>query len=229
MTTKERYEGVIRWFQENRPVAETELHYHDPFQLLIAVILSAQCTDKRVNMVTPALFEAYPTPQALALATPEEVFPYIKSVSYPNNKSKHLVGMARTLVDEFGRRSPLGGRRAAEAARRRAQDSQRRCLGGLPQRGHGGRHPRLPGLEPHRAHQPLEDSARDREDPGQEHTGPLCCPLPTTGSSCTAGTCAPPASPTAWSAAYDEYCKFYNRSGKKPAGVRIAVKSNIHT
>ena len=86
MTTKERYEGVIRWFQENRPVAETELHYHDPFQLLIAVILSAQCTDKRVNMVTPALFEAYPTPQALALATPEEVFPYIKSVSYPNNK-----------------------------------------------------------------------------------------------------------------------------------------------
>ena len=102
MTTKERYEGVIRWFQENRPVAETELHYHDPFQLLIAVILSAQCTDKRVNMVTPALFEAYPTPQALALATPAEVFPSITSVSYPHNKSKHLVGMARTLVEEFG-------------------------------------------------------------------------------------------------------------------------------
>lgn len=106
MTTKERYEGVIRWFQENRPVAETELHYHDPFQLLIAVILSAQCTDKRVNMVTPALFEAYPTPQALALATPEEVFPYIKSVSYPNNKSKHLVGMARMLLEKFGGEVP---------------------------------------------------------------------------------------------------------------------------
>ena len=102
MTTKERYEGIIQWFQENRPVAETELHYHDPFQLLVAVILSAQCTDKRVNMVTPALFEAYPTPQAMAQATPEEVFPYIKSVSYPNNKSKHLVGMARTLIEEFG-------------------------------------------------------------------------------------------------------------------------------
>ena len=101
MTTKERYENVIRWFQENRPVAETELHYKDPFQLLVAVILSAQCTDKRVNMITPALFEAFPTPQDLANATPEEVFPYIKSVSYPNNKSKHLVGMARMLLEKF--------------------------------------------------------------------------------------------------------------------------------
>ena len=90
MTTKERYAGVIKWFQENKPIAETELQYHDPFQLLIAVILSAQCTDKRVNMITPALFEAFPTPQDLAAATPEEVYTYIKSVSYPNNKSKHL-------------------------------------------------------------------------------------------------------------------------------------------
>ena len=85
MTTKERYAGVIKWFQENKPIAETELQYHDPFQLLIAVILSAQCTDKRVNMITPALFEAFPTPQDLAAATPEEVYTYIKSVSYPNN------------------------------------------------------------------------------------------------------------------------------------------------
>ena len=164
MTTKERYEGVIRWFQENRPVAETELHYHDPFQLLIAVILSAQCTDKRVNMVTPALFEAYPTPQALALATPEEVFPYIKSVSYPNNKSKHLVGMARTLVDEFGGVVP----------------SEVNELQKLPGVGRSGRHPRLPGLQPHRTHQPLEDSARNRKDTGQEHTGTSashCSPL----------------------------------------------------
>lgn len=106
MTTKERYENVIRWFQENRPVAETELHYKDPFQLLVAVILSAQCTDKRVNMITPALFEAFPTPQDLANATPEEVFPYIKSVSYPNNKSKHLVGMARMLLEKFGGEVP---------------------------------------------------------------------------------------------------------------------------
>lgn len=101
MTTKERYAGVIKWFQENKPIAETELQYHAPFQLLIAVILSAQCTDKRVNMITPALFEAFPTPQDLAAATPEEVYTYIKSVSYPNNKSKHLVGMARTLIEQF--------------------------------------------------------------------------------------------------------------------------------
>lgn len=84
------------------PVAETELQYKDPFQLLIAVILSAQCTDKRINMITPALFEAFPTPEALAASTPEEVFKYIKSVSYPNNKAKHLVGMARCLLEEFG-------------------------------------------------------------------------------------------------------------------------------
>lgn len=102
MTLKERYQGVIEWFTNNMPVAETELHYDSPFQLLVAVILSAQCTDKRVNMITPALFEAYPTPEKMAAATPEEVFEYIKSVSYPNNKSKHLVGMARRLLDEFG-------------------------------------------------------------------------------------------------------------------------------
>lgn len=102
MTLKERYQGVIEWFTNNMPVAETELHYDSPFQLLVAVILSAQCTDKRVNMITPALFEAYPTPEKMAAATPGELFEYIKSVSYPNNKSKHLVGMAHRLLDEFG-------------------------------------------------------------------------------------------------------------------------------
>ena len=102
MTKKERYNGVIGWFEENMPVAETELHYQDPFQLLIAVILSAQCTDKRINLITPALYEVYPTPEKLAEATPEEVFEYIKSVSYPNNKSKHLVGMAKMLLADFG-------------------------------------------------------------------------------------------------------------------------------
>jgi endonuclease-3 len=106
MTRKERYKNVIGWFEENRPAAGTELQYINPFQLLIAVILSAQCTDKRINNVTPALFEAYPTPGKLAQATPEEIFEYIKSVSYPNNKSKHLVGMARMLVDDFGGRVP---------------------------------------------------------------------------------------------------------------------------
>ena len=101
MTKRERYRGVIGWFEKNRPVVETELQYIDPFQLIIAVILSAQCTDKRVNMITPALFEAYPTPEKLSKATPEDVNEYIKSVSYPNNKSKHLVGMANMLINEF--------------------------------------------------------------------------------------------------------------------------------
>ena len=90
------------WFRINRPIAETELHYKNPFQLLIAVILSAQCTDKRVNMITPALFRDFPTPEALAAASPEVIFEYIRSVSYPNNKAKHLAGMARMLVEEFG-------------------------------------------------------------------------------------------------------------------------------
>ena len=101
MTKKERYEKVISWFEANRPAAETELDYKDPYSLLVAVILSAQCTDKRVNIITPPLMEAYPTPQAMAQATPEEVFEYIKSCSYPNNKSKHLVGMAKMLVSDF--------------------------------------------------------------------------------------------------------------------------------
>jgi endonuclease-3 len=101
MRKEERYKGVIGWFTEHVPIAETELHYEDPFQLLIAVILSAQCTDKRVNIVTPPLFEVFPTAEVLAASTPEVVFEYIKSVSYPNNKAKHLVGMARMLINDF--------------------------------------------------------------------------------------------------------------------------------
>ncbi|MCC8143280.1 MAG: endonuclease III [Tannerellaceae bacterium] len=101
MKKEERYNGVLSWFKENVPVAETELHYENPFHLLIAVILSAQCTDKRVNMITPALFEAFPTPEVLAASSPEVVYEYIKSVSYPNNKAKHLVGMAQMLLKEF--------------------------------------------------------------------------------------------------------------------------------
>lgn len=106
MTVKERYERVIEWFSRAMPVAETELHYDNPYQLLVAVILSAQCTDKRVNMITPALFGAFPTPEAMAAATPEDIFPYIKSCSYPNNKSRSLAGMARRLVEEFGGEVP---------------------------------------------------------------------------------------------------------------------------
>ena len=101
MRKEERYKGIVDWFSKNMPVAESELHYKNPYQLLIAVILSAQCTDKRVNQITPALFEAFPTPEVLAVSTPEVVFEYIRSVSYPNNKSKHLVGMAQKLVSEF--------------------------------------------------------------------------------------------------------------------------------
>lgn len=93
---------MIGWFKENVPVAESELHYEDPYQLLVAVMLSAQCTDKRVNMTTPKLFERYPTVQHLAEASEEEVYEYIRSISYPNSKARHLVGAAKMLVDEFG-------------------------------------------------------------------------------------------------------------------------------
>lgn len=101
MTKKERFEKVIAYFQEQMPTAETELHYSDPYELLVAVILSAQCTDKRVNMVTPALFERFPEAESLAEASSDEVFQYIRSISYPNNKAKHLVGMAKMLVEDF--------------------------------------------------------------------------------------------------------------------------------
>ena len=106
MTQKERYERMIAYFEVARPEAQSELHYENAFQLLVAVILSAQCTDKRVNLTTPALFAAYPDAAAMAQATPEEIFGYIHSISYPNNKSRHLVGMARKLVADFGGEVP---------------------------------------------------------------------------------------------------------------------------
>ncbi len=106
MTKRQRYEAVIAYFQEAMPVAETELRYDNVFQLLVAVVLSAQCTDKRVNMVTPALFEAFPTAEAMAAATEDEVLAYVKSVSYPNSKARHLVAAARQLVERFGGQVP---------------------------------------------------------------------------------------------------------------------------
>jgi len=106
MNQKERYSKVIAWFEQNMPEVKTELHYSDPFQLLISVILSAQCTDKRVNTVTPALFEAFPAPEVLAVSNPETVYEYIKSVSYPNNKAQHLVGMSKMLMAEYGGKVP---------------------------------------------------------------------------------------------------------------------------
>ena len=101
MRKKELYDKVIAYFEQAMPVAETELNYGNPFELLIAVILSAQCTDKRVNLITPPLFRDFPTPEALASSTPEVIFQYIRSVSYPNTKAKHLVGMAQMLVKDF--------------------------------------------------------------------------------------------------------------------------------
>ncbi len=107
MTKKERYKKVLQYFLENAPNAETELLYDNPFQLLVAVILSAQCTDKRVNITTPFIFEKYPTPETLANASFDELFPLIKSISYPNNKTKHLIGMATLLVENFNSEVPL--------------------------------------------------------------------------------------------------------------------------
>lgn len=106
MTVKQRYAGVIEWFEHNMPDPRTELEYDTPFHLLLAVILSAQCTDKRVNMVSPALFAAYPDAAAMAAATEEEVYEYIKSISFPNNKTRHLLRAARMLHEEFGGEVP---------------------------------------------------------------------------------------------------------------------------
>jgi len=106
MTLKERYALTISYFTENMPVAETELTYDNPYSLIVAVILSAQCTDRRVNMITPALLERFPSAHSMAAADPSEIFEYIKSCSYPNNKSKHLSGMARMLVEKFGGKVP---------------------------------------------------------------------------------------------------------------------------
>lgn len=101
MTRKERYEAVISWFEEHMPVAETELHYGSPFELLVAVILSAQCTDKRVNLITPRLFKQYPTAEVMARAEVEDIFELIRSVSYPNAKAKYLVATSKLLVERF--------------------------------------------------------------------------------------------------------------------------------
>lgn len=107
MTRKEKYAFVIAYFQQHNPNAETELLYDNPFQLLVSVILSAQCTDKRVNITTPPLFEAYPDAQAMAKAGFNELYPFIKSISYPNNKTRHLMGTARLLTEKFDGQVPL--------------------------------------------------------------------------------------------------------------------------
>jgi len=107
MKKKERYQKVIDYFLEHVPVAETELTYENPFQLLVAVILSAQCTDKRVNLTTPAIFKKYPSPQHMAKASFDDLFPLVKSISYPNNKTKHLIGMSQLLINDFKGEVPM--------------------------------------------------------------------------------------------------------------------------
>lgn len=106
MTLKERYGAVLDYFRNNVPVAESELHFNSDYELLVSVILSAQCTDKRVNLVTPALFATYPTVEALSKATEEDIYPFIKSVSYPNNKARNLAAMARTVMTDFEGKIP---------------------------------------------------------------------------------------------------------------------------
>jgi endonuclease-3 len=107
MTRKERYKFVIEYFEKNMPLAETELEFTDPYQLLVAVILSAQCTDKRVNLTTPAIFKKYPDVKSLSKASIDELFPLIKSISYPNNKTKYLIGMARKVANDFNSKIPM--------------------------------------------------------------------------------------------------------------------------
>lgn len=106
MKKKERFQAFIQYFKEEKPEPQTELNYRNPYELLVAVILSAQCTDKRVNIVTPALFRDFPTPEILSQASFDALFPYIKSISYPNNKTKHLLGMAKMLVEDFNSEIP---------------------------------------------------------------------------------------------------------------------------
>lgn len=107
MTRKERYAFVIDYFQQHMPIAETELEFEDPYELLVATILSAQCTDKRVNITTPAIFKKYPNVQSLSKATFDDLFPFIKSISYPSNKTKHLIGMANKVIEKFSGKIPM--------------------------------------------------------------------------------------------------------------------------
>ena len=169
MRKEERYKGVLNWFNEHVPVAETELHYDNPYQLLIAVILSAQCTDKRVNMITPALFRDFPTPEVMAASTSEVIFEYIRSVSYPNNKSKHLVGMAKMLMSDFDGVVPSDI--VAKVARRRPQDGKRHSLGRLQQASNGCRHTCVPRSQPHRPDKQQQNPVGNGKGVGEAYPG----------------------------------------------------------
>ena len=176
MRKKERYEKVIAWFQDNIPVAETELHYNNPYELLIAVILSAQCTDKRVNIITPPLYKDFPTPEALAATTPEVIFEYIRSVSYPNNKAKHLVGMAKMLVNDFNSEVPdnLEDLIKLPGVGRKTANVIQSVV--FKKSGNGGRYTRVPCQPPYRTgarqlHHPVQRGKRTGEEySGKAHT-----------------------------------------------------------
>ena len=230
MTTKARYAGVIEWFQSHMPVAESELHYGNPYELLVSVILSAQCTDKRVNMTTPALFAAFPTPQAMAQATPEEIYPYIKSISYPNNKARNLAGMARMLCEEFGgevpsdldqlRRLPGVGRKTANVVG--AVIWQKEVM---PVDTHVFRVSARIGLS-RNAKTPLQTEFNSKKT-----SPPTCFRWPTTGSFSTAAMSASPALPSAANVASPRGANTMRRRlQKRPRSERVcfvAIKSYI--
>lgn len=171
MRKEERYKGVLNWFNEHVPVAETELHYDNPYQLLIAVILSAQCTDKRVNMITPALFRDFPTPEVMAASTSEVIFEYIRSVSYPNNKSKHLVGMAKMLMSDFDGVVPSDIDELQKLPGRRPQDGKRHSLGRLQQASNGCRHTCVPRSQPHRPDKQQQNPVGNGKGVGEAYPG----------------------------------------------------------
>ncbi len=152
MTRKQRFDFVIAWFSEHAPDAETELIFDNPYQLLVSVILSAQCTDKRVNMVTPAFFAHFPGPGTLAKAHFDEVFPFIRSISYPNNKTKHLIGMANMLVTDFKGEVPLTVEELTQTARCRQKNGQCNYIGNRPATQYGGRYPCVPCFGADRSH-----------------------------------------------------------------------------
>ena len=158
MTLKERYAGVIAWFEEHMPVAESELAYGSPYELLVAVILSAQCTDKRVNMTTPALFEAFPTPQAMAAATPRADLSLHQEHLLSQQQGEKPGGHGPHALRGVRRRSTERSEGAATSARRGTQDGQCRGRRDLAEGGDARRYPRISGFEPYRTHEPVENA-----------------------------------------------------------------------
>ena len=168
MTKKERFAFVLKYFEEHAPNAETELIYDNPYQLLVAVILSAQCTDKRVNMTTPAIFERYPDVYALSKATFDELFPYIRSISYPNNKTKHLIGMAQKVTEEFNGEIPATVQELITLPGVGRKTADHLCSASATQ--YGGGYPRLQGISPHRPYHQRQNTTANRTAAAAEYS-----------------------------------------------------------